>query len=485
MRVFQHDGQAGVAWQAAPITHLKRCKEQKTMTFITPSKGKQAVGLLVIAALCIGVAVKAGGARAAGGAQKDAKDDIDLFKGSWEVAKASKDGNDIPEEILKDIKVSFLGNSLMFVFQDVQKKATITIDSTKKPKHIDLKFEGGEDDGYGIFEFNGDTAKIHAAFTKDMRPKDFKGDAQLVIILKRPAADKGVKKETPKQGARRTSFFLTNLQDKSAAKSDRDVIQGTWQVETVIDDGLEWADEIRDMVKFHVNGDNLEIKLGEVAMKGSYKVDEAKKPKTLDVTLESGEKIIGIYELMGDKVKFCLTLDEKGTKRPKEFTSTVGSGYKLVVLKRAKDEKKTEASAARRGGRMAVSYVEDQVAKADKDQEVFQGTWKIIAFTQGGNKKSDDEIAMVKVIIKGDSISLDFDGQDEVKHGTFKLDSSKKPKQIDIMTDAGQKIEGIYELAGDTFKICGKEGGPRPTVYKSEAGSDTVLIELKRFVAKK
>jgi uncharacterized protein (TIGR03067 family) len=239
------------------------------------------------------------------------------------------------------------------------------------------------------------------------------------------------------------------------------------------------------MVTFLVSGDKLEIKLGELAMKGSYKVDETKKPKTLDVTMEGGEKIIGIYELLGDKVKFCMTLDEKGTQRPKEFASTAGSGYKLVVLKRAKDEKKSETPAPRRAGRIAVSYVENQVAKADKDQEAFQGTWKIVAFTEGGNKKSDEEIAMIKVNIKSDSISLDFEGQGEVKHGTFKLDSSKKPKQIDILTEAGDKVEGIYELSGDTIKICATEGGPRPTAYKSEAGSETVLVELKRVVAKK
>jgi uncharacterized protein (TIGR03067 family) len=457
------------------------------MMINTPSKGKQGVGLLVVAALSISVASKAGGAHTAGGAQKEAKGDIELFKGNWEVTKASKDGSDIPEEILKEFKVSFIGNTLNFVFQDVQKKATITIDSTKKPKHIDLKFEDGEDSGYGIFELVGDTAKIHAAFAKEMRPKDFKEDAQLVIILKRPAADKDAKKKAPRpagtningQQQRRISSFLVSTQDKSTAKTDKDLIQGSWQVEQAIDDGLEWEEEIRNMIRFLVNGDKLEIKFGELAMKGSYTVDETKKPKTVDVTMESGEKMIGIFELQGDKVKLCMALDEKGSQRPKEFSSTPGSGYKLVVLKKAKDEKKSERPVR------LVSYFEDQAGKGDKDNEKFQGTWKIIAFTEAGVKKSDDEIASIKVLIKGDKITLDLEGQGEVHHGTFKLDSSKKPKQIDIQTEDGDKIQGIYEMTDDTFKLCGTKDGPRPTMFGSESGNETVLVELKRAPAKK
>jgi len=592
------------------------------MMFITPSKRRQAVGLLVCAALCLGVAAKAGG-----GQDKDAKDDILLFKGSWDVTKLTKDGNDVPEEFFKDIKLTFSGNSVTFTIQDMQKKATITIDSTKKPKHIDLKIEDAPDSAYGIFEFNGDTVKIHAAEDKDQRPKDFKSDAQFMIVLKRAAADKGEKsdkkggrernaattalragqgkaekhqlqgkwvitagtkdgkdlpanlvgkitatfdgdkvmfqaeeappktgtfklddKAKPRQidiivegetmhsiyevegdtlrfchtepgGARPTEFkaeagspnatmvfkrektektekkaggrqptpaltAFRGVQEKKAAKSDTDLIQGTWLVESAMDDGLELADEIRDMIKFHVAGDKLEIKFGEVAMKGSYKVDETKKPKTVDITLESGEGMIGIYETMGNKVKFCMALNDKGTQRPKEFTSPAGSGYKLVVLKRAPEEKKNDAKPKGRGLEVEVGFAEDQGDKADKEQDLFQGTWQVIAFTEGGNKKDDNETAKLKLVVKSDAITLEDMG--DAKHATFKMDSTKKPKQIDIIPEGGaEKIEGIYELTGDTLKICAKKGGPRPTEFKSEAGSETVLMELKRIVAKK
>jgi uncharacterized protein (TIGR03067 family)/prepilin-type processing-associated H-X9-DG protein len=596
------------------------------MMFITPSRRRQAVGLALFATLCVGVAMKAGGARAAGGDKQDAKSDIELFKGNWDVTKVFKDGNDIPEEFLKEIKLKFTGNTIVFSFQDIQKKATITIDATKKPKQIDLKFEDGQDSGYGIFEFNGDTVKIYAAEVKEQRPKDFKSDAPLVIVLKRAPADKDAK--TDKKGGRQPNAVTTSLrtvqgkstkhalqgkwivtggikggeampaefvgkfkmgfdgdklivdagekgtkngsfkindgakpheldmtldgetvnciyeidkdtlklcmnakgpggprptefksdagspntvmlfkrektekksrvepapsliafrprQEKTAAKSDKDLIQGVWSVEAAVDDGLDIPDEIRDIVRFHVAGDKIEIKIGDLAMKGTYKVDETKKPKTVEINLDSGETMIGIYEMTPDKVKFCIAPKEDGTKPPTEFKSAAGSGHKLVMLKRAKEEKKLAPNQPRRGHEVEVGFDADQ--GADKDQALFQGTWQITAFTEGGEKKNDDQNAQIKVIVKGNSISLQFEGKGETKHGTYKLDSSKKPKQIDIIPENGgdMKIEGIYEVTADTFKLCATMGGPRPTEYKSEAGSNTVLAEMKRVVAKK
>jgi uncharacterized protein (TIGR03067 family) len=629
------------------------------MKFIPASKGRQAVGLLMMAALSISLAVKAGGAQVAGGDKKDGKDDIQLFKGNWSVIKAAKGGDELPEEFLKEIKLTFTGNNLVFNFQDMQKKATITIDSTKTPKHIDLKFEDDDFQGFGIFEFMGDTVKIYAGETKDTRPKDFKTEPMLIIILKRAAADKDAKtdkkggqkrsgvvavaaamremyaqgekhalqgtwvvasgnkggedlpadavgkikftfdgekvtveapygklepggkkttegtmskagtfkvddKTKPRQidmtvedksmlaiyevngdnlricmvdkeqaggrpkdfksdtgspniimvfkrekTAKKNELHLTSvatprrsLQDKKSAKTDKELIQGTWAVESIVDDGLEMADEIREMVKFQVNGDKLEIKFGDIAMKGSYKVDESKKPKTVDITLESGETMIGIYEMTADKVKFCMAVNEKGTQRPKEFTSAAGSGLKLVVLKKPKDAKKAEAEAPR-GGRnnpAGVGFVgEDsnpdmlvrigilthdlQAAKADKELDLFQGTWQLVSFTQGGNKKDDKEAAEFKLTIKGGAAYLE--GQGDAKHATIKLDSSKKPKQIDITPEDGQdKMLGIYELTGDKLKMCMAKDS-RPTEFKSTEGGMTVLVELKRVGQKK
>ena len=124
-------------------------------------------------------------------------------------------------------------------------------------------------------------------------------------------------------------------------KSDKDVIQGVWSVESVVDDGLSMPPEFLDQVKFHVTGDKIEIKIGELSIKADYTVDETKTPKTVDLKLDDGSSMIGIYEMQGEKFKFCMT-DSKSGSRPKEFKSEAGSQSKLVVLFRAKEDKKTD-----------------------------------------------------------------------------------------------------------------------------------------------
>jgi uncharacterized protein (TIGR03067 family) len=123
--------------------------------------------------------------------------------------------------------------------------------------------------------------------------------------------------------------------------------------------------------------------------------------------------------------------------------------------------------------------------QADKELALIQGSWQVTSFTEDGNKKDESETANVQLVIKGNALTLVGMGDD--KQATIKIDSSKKPKQIDIFPEGGgpEKIACIYELTADTLKVCGAADGPRPTEFKSEAGSNTVLVQFKRADAKK
>jgi uncharacterized protein (TIGR03067 family) len=69
--------------------------------------------------------------------------------------------------------------------------------------------------------------------------------------------------------------------------------------------------------------------------------------------------------------------------------------------------------------------------------------------------------------------------------GTIKLDSAKKPKQIDFTFTEGPftgKSLGIYSLEGEELKMSlGMPGGDeRPKDLNSKEGSNHIYIVMKR-----
>ncbi len=67
----------------------------------------------------------------------------------------------------------------------------------------------------------------------------------------------------------------------------------------------------------------------------------------------------------------------------------------------------------------------------------------------------------------------------------MKLDSSARPKALDITgtegPNKGKTILAIYELDGDTFRVCyDLSGKSRPTEFKTKAETQLFLVSYKR-----
>ena len=121
------------------------------------------------------------------------------------------------------------------------------------------------------------------------------------------------------------------------AKSDHELIQGTWKVVSAQEAGK--APKIPDDLRFVITADTLFIKPGKddpIGMK--YKLDASKKPKAMDTTheIDPGKPIsqLAIYALDGDELKLCL--EAAGKPRPTKFESKAGETTIVWVLKRAK-----------------------------------------------------------------------------------------------------------------------------------------------------
>jgi len=100
------------------------------------------------------------------------------------------------------------------------------------------------------------------------------------------------------------------------------------------------------------------------------------------------------------------------------------------------------------------------------DREAFQGTWTIV-----DRKKADtkEPVTAPTVVFEGDTYQIKA-GDKVIEKGTFKVDGSKAPKQIEVTAtegmDKGHKWHGIYEFKGDTMRaVVGPTDKDRPAKY--------------------
>jgi uncharacterized protein (TIGR03067 family) len=123
-------------------------------------------------------------------------------------------------------------------------------------------------------------------------------------------------------------------------------------------------------------------------------------------------------------------------------------------------------------------------AKQDLDQ--LQGAWTVSEAVRDGNKAPEEVLKKMEVIIKDDTISITEDKdapKPRSEKAVIELNPSTKPKSVDIKPDHGndKPVLGIYELDGDTLKICfDKHSEKRPTSFDSKPDSGSALLVLKR-----
>lgn len=118
-----------------------------------------------------------------------------------------------------------------------------------------------------------------------------------------------------------------------------------------------------------------------------------------------------------------------------------------------------------------------QARAADPDVAALQGKWLVESFAYNGSPVEAMQGATRE--IKEEKYSLTPTGGDAI-NGTIKVDSTKKPKQIDLDVN-GRTLKGIYEIQGEMLKLCYRlNGDERPTEFESKPDSGAVLVLHRR-----
>jgi uncharacterized protein (TIGR03067 family) len=129
-------------------------------------------------------------------------------------------------------------------------------------------------------------------------------------------------------------FTSARAEDTESAKADKARLQGEWTMVSGERDGTPFPANVMNDSKRVTQSDETSVTVqGQLLMKAKFTLDPAKTPKTIDYSVTdgpyAGSAMLGIYELDGDKAKFCFSIP--GKERPTEFLTKPDDGRTLSV----------------------------------------------------------------------------------------------------------------------------------------------------------
>jgi uncharacterized protein (TIGR03067 family) len=241
---------------------------------------------------------------------------------------------------------------------------------------------------------------------------------------------------------------------------DRAKLQGSWTLSTLEVNGAPAT----PAGGIHIDGDRFHVVGMGADYAGTIELNETAKPKHLDLVFtegpESGNRNRGIYELKTGALRICLNM--KGDARPAAFTTTPGSGNALEIFVRGD-----------------ATIHENVVAEASGEGELV-GEWQMVNAWQEGRALDPRMVKTGRRVTTATHTTTYF-GKQLFLNAAYTIDATAHPKTIDL-DNRGKKQLGIYEVAGDTMKICfGAPGRPRPTDFESRAGDGNTSALWKKL----
>jgi len=115
-----------------------------------------------------------------------------------------------------------------------------------------------------------------------------------------------------------------------------------------------------------------------------------------------------------------------------------------------------------------------------KEKMKLKGSWQAVSAEHDGAKIPEEQLKKVRLIIRDDKVVKK--GGDSDWEATYKIDPTQKPAWLDMVPTVAEDngkgdrkgtVRWIYQVDGDTLKICGaeavEEDRPKNSRPKGEA----------------
>jgi uncharacterized protein (TIGR03067 family) len=116
---------------------------------------------------------------------------------------------------------------------------------------------------------------------------------------------------------------------------------------------------------------------------------------------------------------------------------------------------------------------------------LIQGSWVPAKAELAGAPMPEAVVKSILLKINKDEYEVTVQGQPGTDRGIVTLDTSLTPKAMKITgvlgPNAGKTFPAIYELDGDTLRICyDLSGAQRPKEFKTSKGTKLYLVTYAR-----
>lgn len=260
--------------------------------------------------------------------------------------------------------------------------------------------------------------------------------------------------------------------------SDLDLLQGAWLVESLELDGNSVDGGTLSEARIEIEGSRFTSTGMGAVYAGSVKLDEAAKPRRIDLHFDSGPEAgnvnRGIYELKGGVWKLCLAT--RGDARPAAFATAPGSSIALEILRRAEKPK---------AARKAMAAAATAAGSGPAHTTELEGEWQMIEAIMNGARLDEASVQWVRRVNRGNVTTVSAGPQTMLK-AEFTHDASQSPGTIDYLNLAGankgKRQQGIYSLKNGVLSISmAAPGAARPEDFQTAKGDGRTYTVWKRI----